>query len=208
MEIPDTETFVVEAPWEASQRVGAEAAAQGQTHPGYRTTLYDLFEHPEFYRAYPELQNAPVRLWAGVDQVPGESAQGLFYPRGAETWVGSEGGLGLAGTDPATARSTLLHELQHMIQRREGFSGGTSPDSARVHDYVSRQLTGAEPSSTVNQMRYNAYLAEGGEAEARAVQGRADLDAATLRGRHPRGSYDVDALWDARTGRPLPGWPR
>jgi hypothetical protein len=55
-----------------------------------------------------------------------------------------------------------------------------------------------------------AYKGAGGEAEARAVQARADLDPQTLRNCFPSQDYDWNGsaanLWDPKTGSSLPGW--
>lgn len=69
-------------------------------------------------------------------------------------------------------KSILLHELQHATQGREGFALGGS-------------------SVPWLQNSYDDYLRLAGEAEARAVQKRARMDAAQRRKTFPLDSYDV-----------------
>lgn len=66
--------------------------------------------------------------------------------------------------------STILHELQHGVQRREGFALGTNPRAA---------------GSVEN------YLKSAGEVESRAVQKRKDLTSSERQGRPPWLDYDV-----------------
>ncbi len=75
------------------------------------------------------------------------------------------------------ARSTALHELQHAVQKREGFPGGGLPQTAGGVD---------------------AYRRLAGEAEARAVQARMGMTAAQRRALFPLDSYDVpvnELIW-------------
>jgi len=71
-------------------------------------------------------------------------------------------------------KSLALHELQHAIQQREGFSGGGNP--ANLREYADPQ---------------DAYWRLAGEAEARAVQQRRNLTAQQRRDLFPLDSYDV-----------------
>lgn len=67
--------------------------------------------HNDLYRAYPELRGIDV----AVSRDPSVG--------------GSFGGSSISAKSPSAkdARSTLLHELQHAIQQREGFAKGGSP---------------------------------------------------------------------------------
>ena len=86
-----------------------------------------IFEHPELYQAYPELQNVNIVTEGGS----GGNARGSlsimpsrgFYPGSMEIDVYDKG---LRG-DPT---STTLHEMQHAVQTLEGMSPGGNPTFA------------------------------------------------------------------------------
>lgn len=77
-------------------------------------------------------------------------------------------------------RKTLVHELQHAVQRLEGFSRGSSPE--RFHDLAAQELFD-RPFEQLSEEEQNAakgladvyYARVGGEAEADNVVRRLDL---------------------------------
>ena len=73
--------------------------------------LGEVFDHPELYKGYPELRDVQVTL------KPGSGA--AFTP---------QGGIEL-GTEVIGSKETLLHEIQHAIQEREGWARGGSPEN-------------------------------------------------------------------------------
>ena len=75
--------------------------------------LEDILDHPEFFKLYPEAKNIPVNP---------ETRRGV---------QGSMGDLGMTMAtqypdDPNTAK-TVLHELQHYVQKVEGWAKGGAP---------------------------------------------------------------------------------
>jgi hypothetical protein len=48
---------------------------------------------------------------------------------------------GMVALDPAQAKSTTLHELQHAVQQREGFARGGSPRSRSTTNHSNRRWT-------------------------------------------------------------------
>lgn len=86
--------------------------------------LQDFLKHDELYEAYPLLRHTTLRF-EKLD--PG--VKGKFDKR-SNTIVLSDS---LFGKGP----ETLLHEIQHIIQKYEGFQGGTSPEYWARHDYES-----------------------------------------------------------------------
>ncbi len=97
-----------EVPDETSsmQAVGPDKLSQGQEQP-----LGNLLHHPDAYEAYPHLHTLPVDA----------------NPEGF-TAISRGGSIGI---DPKMSadqtRSALLHEMQHEIQRKEGFMSGRGP---------------------------------------------------------------------------------
>lgn len=86
--------------------------------------IQDFLKHDELYEAYPLLRHTSVRF-EKLD--PG--VKGKFDKR-SNTIVLSDT---LFGKGP----ETLLHEIQHIIQKYEGFQGGTSPEYWARRDYES-----------------------------------------------------------------------
>lgn len=86
--------------------------------------LADYIQHDKLFAAYPELKNTKV-IFEKLD--PG--VKGKFDKR-SNTIVLSDS---LFGKGP----ETLLHEIQHIIQKYEGFQGGTSPEYWARRDYES-----------------------------------------------------------------------
>ena len=85
---------------------------------GLLTRLGDIFDHKELYKKYPTFKNISVD----------------FYDNPLEKSAGKAGGgrigINLANQkDMGTIRSTLLHEIQHIVQRKENFLQGSNPDS-------------------------------------------------------------------------------
>lgn len=77
--------------------------------------LQDFLKHDELYEAYPLLRHTTLRF-EKLD--PG--VKGKFDKRNGAIILSDS----LFGKGP----ETLLHEIQHIIQKYEGFQGGTSPE--------------------------------------------------------------------------------
>jgi hypothetical protein len=113
--------------------------------PGITSYLPEFLKHPQVYQNYPESRTMGVlaKNDYGDSQMRG-GINGLMV-------VNSAGG--------DTAKSTVLHELQHAIQQREGFARGGNPE----------QFEGSP------QFRHMKYQRLAGEVEARMVQNRMNL---------------------------------
>lgn len=86
-------------------------------------------EHPELYKAYPDL--ADVRVMQGTYN---PSFLGSFSPKYNAIEVTEKG----LNYDP---RSTALHEMQHAIQEQEGFAVGGNVDTmARLKSTVMNKI--------------------------------------------------------------------
>lgn len=86
--------------------------------------LQDFLKHDELYEAYPMLRHTALRF-EKLD--PG--VKGKFDKRNGAIILSDS----LFGKGP----ETLLHEIQHIIQKYEGFQGGTSPEYWARRDYES-----------------------------------------------------------------------
>jgi hypothetical protein len=78
--------------------------------------LGELLSHPELFKLYPEIAN--IKLLPLSLQEMDEGYSGAFDHTTNTLKL---------HTDPEIARSTLMHELQHWIQRKEKFAGGGDP---------------------------------------------------------------------------------
>lgn len=79
--------------------------------------LSDILDHPELYKAYPELKDIKIRpldkQWEG-------KAGGL--------WDEADNAIQIGKIENLTQlRTILLHEIQHAIQSKEGFAKGGNP---------------------------------------------------------------------------------
>ena len=113
--------------------------------------LRDFLKHDELFRAYPRLKGVSLVF----DALP-DGEKGYFSPR-SNTIVLSDT---LFGKDA----DVLLHELQHIIQRYEGFAGGGSPNywNRRMEEGYSRRWPSGE-----EMMPSELYRNTAGEIEAR-----------------------------------------
>jgi len=86
--------------------------------PGGTTLkLEEYLNHPDLYSLYPSLREMPVTFKNKADMDLG--VRGLFSPSEMKITLGID--------EPEQMRSTLLHEIQHALQKNEGFSAGSSP---------------------------------------------------------------------------------
>ena len=87
-----------------------ESKLFGPTKGNYK--LSDVLEHPELYKAYPDVAEVPFTVREGF----------MDYRKGLQGWRGDNGiGLTPYVQDPL---GTLLHEAQHEIQGKENWAQG------------------------------------------------------------------------------------
>lgn len=79
----------------------------------------EVVEHPELFANLPDLRGVPVKV---TERSPVNA--GAYLPDSDKIEV-----YGLRG--PERDLQTLIHELTHGTQKREGFVGGTSPEGIR-----------------------------------------------------------------------------
>lgn len=154
-------------------------------------------EHPELYRAYPQLADI------NVTQKPTIGAE-----KGS---LSTLGGViqNLEVKDIKDPRSVALHEMQHAIQGIEGMGAGANPMMAfttpewrqMFESYKKAELAGLPKGSTLStkdedrlaQKAANRwYQLQHGEAEARATQARKDLMPQQRLESFPHNDFDVN----------------
>jgi len=142
-------------------------------------TLGEVFQHDALYRAYPQLRDVPIHFdYVRVaDDVDGKAVfelsskrqrnitgQTEHLPTGPEVTIfKSEGELG---------RDVILHEVQHLVQQIEGFSGGatsqkfldriTGVADANADAIITRDIASGKISldSFLKEEEYWKYLGE------------------------------------------------
>lgn len=138
-----------------------------------RTLLSDYVQHEALFRNYPFLEDTTVRF---ENLQAGE--KGIYYPKNNEIvlddWFRSE-----YMAEPA--KRTLLHEIQHAIQRHEGFTEGSSPQfwEKQQKQGFSKKKNGVE--MTAEEL----YKNTAGEIEARDTEQRMGLTAKQRKEKSP-----------------------
>lgn len=154
-EIPDNEARMTPAAEQAFNTPGGAYSPMGE-----------FLEHPDFYAAYPNASRSGATIKRG-------GGEGEF--------LGNSGSINLEPRNMPEAKRLGLHELQHRVQRDEGFAAGANP--MRGHNI-----------DDVRQAAREAYEAT-------------DQDAALLR---ELGIDVPDSAplkpWDALTPREQLGW--
>lgn len=103
-----------------------EPQAAEQKKVGEAVLLGDLLQHDRLYAAYPDLKVVEVSFESSGDAAGSVDAAGMRVTINPAR-----------SPDADYVMSTLLHEVQHLIQRREGFARGGSP---RMSDQVKEAL--------------------------------------------------------------------
>jgi len=84
---------------------------------GTEISLGDVLNHSDLFKLYPWLKEIKVEPTPLFSALTGN--QGYYSPKSNT--------IGLTGGKPETMLSTLLHEIQHAVQFKEGFGLGGSP---------------------------------------------------------------------------------
>jgi len=86
----------------------------------------NVIKHDELFNAYPELKNITLKRVNFR-----ESIRGVFNPDAQMLRIAS----GLSDTE---ALSTILHEMQHWVQFKEGFARGGSPSAVSISKSIDK----------------------------------------------------------------------
>lgn len=137
-------------------------------------SLQELIDHPELFKAYPDVGNLSVSSVRGMNS--------SYNPE----WDSIE-----LGRDTLDPFSTMLHEIQHKIQQTEGWAKGGSPTSFK-EKYVS--VPSKDPRQSLFEILtpHQQYKRLAGEVEARNTQSRQLLDAMARRREHPYSTMDME----------------
>lgn len=128
-----------------------------------------LLDHPELYKAYPQLTNVNTYIEAG--KTPG----GMFD---ASRNFPKDSTMSVRAPDSASALNVGLHELQHGVQAVEGFSPGSNPEyyAQMIEKGLLKNPDIAASSGydfdAIKNQAYDLYKKTAGEVESRNVQKR------------------------------------
>ena len=103
---------------EQREKISKLADIEMKKYEKVGTTL----NHPKLYESYPDLKNIDLYQWIGP-------REGSFYPQGLSN-AQPNPYITIGAENPEQLKSTLLHELQHGIQTKEGFAKGGNLTSA------------------------------------------------------------------------------
>lgn len=104
---------------DSAARIRPQALAMRDQHGGVEGPAGAMVDHPELFTAYPDLAKSQLRLYPDNPFTP--ELRGTYEPNRDRTTI--------FRTDPSEARSTGLHELQHGVQRREGWASGANAEA-------------------------------------------------------------------------------
>lgn len=104
--------------------------------------LTDLLNHPDLYKAYPQLKK--VTVWEN----PYASTGGYVVGKNTETFTVKS----LADTN--INKDILIHEIQHLIQNIEGFSTGASVDQFEYKAWGEKEYAAYEKRNEIASKLY------------------------------------------------------
>ena len=138
-------------------------------HENGEAKLSEVYDNPKLYMAYPQLRDIPVMMENGM-----------------ENSAGSTNGLRIR-LAPKAGKTTLLHEIQHIIQGYENFASGGSPDSVinRIEDRaysLKKTIEGGFKSDTGDVFRLLEDYDNAKHGMVRAMRSRKRGEAAQLKG--------------------------
>lgn len=101
--------------------ISDDTAKLKEDYDGFLKKLGEVLDHKDLFDAYPDLKNVRVRLSLGHPKLEGEYNNLLSQ-------------ITIKANNEKELLSGLLHEIQHVIQEKEGFAtgGGAEPTSMHV----------------------------------------------------------------------------
>jgi hypothetical protein len=134
---------------------------------GQLGAMSETFEHPELYKAYPRINTVSPAVRVDPEAVAPGRGHG-WYSAGPASANFQGGQIVANAAEKPEAHSIMLHELQHAVQKQQGWQGGGAPELFSVRGMNDHDA-------------YEAYRRIAGEAEARLVQSRQHLTPAERR---------------------------
>lgn len=155
----------------------ADKRAADSGFNAFMANVEDFLSHDSLFVAYPEIRKLAV-FYDNRPMANGKPLRGAAYQ--AETQTITLGG----GLSQDEMKSSLLHEIQHHIQRIEGYAKGGSP---KLFEKSDRDIRKDGFSDEAKEM----YKRLAGEVEARNVQFRREMGMVERGKSYPRSTEDV-----------------
>lgn len=126
--------------------------------------LKDVVDHPELFKAYPGIKDLEVVVDPSIKKGNAQFTDGGAFPYST---------IRISPEDVKEGNTTtILHEIQHAVQMKEGWQGGSSPEEfiTELSNKLGRPLTKEE-----ELQAFKRYKKTPGEVEARNTETRKDL---------------------------------
>jgi len=129
-------------------KITEEVFNQISANKQFKGPMAQGLAHEELYNAYPQTGQIPTLMFADITPSGTilKGKQGTFQI----------GQITAGGPSTMDQRSVALHELQHAIQQREGFSGGGSPKMFKPNDVFTTQAL--EDSAIIDKLMRGGNL--------------------------------------------------
>jgi broad specificity phosphatase PhoE len=152
-----------------------------QTSKGFKIgQLGDILEHKEFFNAYPEARKVMVNIREDLRNSAGRRVNAQYSPE--HNLIALDSSL-----SPQEMKSSLMHEVQHWVQRKEGFALSAPKDfpldfkeqfvNKAIEKLNESKLAGRTPEDIKNYAEFMFYKAQASEVEARNTQTRLMMSA-------------------------------
>lgn len=138
-----------------------------------QTTLGEILDHPELYKQYPWLKKQKVFMVVKPEKTNTGGSFTRYSPRISRIDIDAK--------DLGGAKKTLLHEIQHAIQEREGFAIGGNV----------KGLQQTTQGYKFDAKAFDEYLKTGGEIESRSVAARSNIPQDQLKYSQPYASENI-----------------
>jgi hypothetical protein len=158
--------------------------------------LSDIVEHDQLFNQYPEIDNVPVFIT--IDPKIDKSS-GYFHG----SRKGYAGELVVKAPSEDVAKDTLIHEIQHWVQQKEGFARGSQPEYETIRAMNESPASEALFGAKAEEVGYQRYRNVAGEIESRDAAARRTWDTDMRRAVPPdmrkdaiirMGNSDLDAF--------------
>ncbi len=159
--------------------------------------MRDYLVHDDLYAAYPATKDTPLGMQSGAN-LRGSFDTGTGIIRTGGSSIMERGG---------AKDSTVLHEIQHQIQGREGFARGSNTDALYLNEKIPKfsiakqlaearglnwaEMPKADRRKIVDDILYQAYRRHAGEVESRNVQTRMNMTPAERKASPPWTTEDI-----------------
>lgn len=143
-----------------------------KTNKRYQGIMSNALEHPELYKAYPEIGNINTSMyaWNKPEGSYAASNNPYFSKESAEKLKS----ITVGGPGTTSQKSVALHEIMHDIQNREGFARGGTEESfinfadkkpmyadANILSRINNEYNDIEKSKEIFKQRFNREPTKG-----------------------------------------------